>query len=278
MMSLRHIASLLCLAVLGAVCGCRTGQDAPPSDLGAACRAACARRLVPRTVELLEELAGIHLGREQQAARLAAAGREDYSRNTAENDPRFNWLLEAELCPLVLFSSRTGETPEKRIEPAVREMLDFEQRVLWAKFDLLRSRPADDRERRECVLALELTTNWSPERIEAFDFSSLPVPEKGHRTVAFYGVNITATLRTAAELLLLDPQGTPPAPASLAAGMDELGAGRVALAVHYLRNAEKEYAAAPGPETLAKWRIADARYVFEKSIPRRMCGDKWKLD
>ena len=279
MMRLRHIAAVLGIA-LGAVAGggCIRGGQAPVSDLGTACAAACERRLVPRTVELLEELAGIHLGREQQAARLEAAGRQDYSGNDAESDPRFNRLREAELCPLMLFSSRPGETLETRLEPPVREMLSFEQRVLWAKFALLKPRPAEDRERRECVLALELTTGWTPERIEAFDFSSLPVPEKGHRTVALYGENISALLRSAAALLLLDPHGAPPDRTSLAAKMDELAAGRVALAVHYLRNAEAAYAAAPGPETLAKWRIADARYAFEKSIPRCMGGDKWNLN
>ena len=272
---LRHIAFLFCVA---AVCGGCFSTEPPPSDLGSATQAACGRRLAPRTVELLEELARIRLGRERQALRLAAAGRTDYSGSTAENDPRFNWLLEAELCPLMLFSSRKGETPEEYMEPAVREMLLFEQRVLWAKFASLRPRPADDRERRECVLALELATGWAPERIEGFDFTSLPVPEAGKRTAALYGANISAVLRTAAELLLLDPQGTPPDRKLLAAKMDELSLGRKALALHYLREAEKAYAAAPGAENLEKWRIADARYIFENSIPRCMCGDKWDLN
>ena len=270
----RHIAILFCVA---AFCGGCLSSDPPPSDLGTACHAACERRLVPRTVELLEELAGIHLGREQRATRLEAAGRETYSGNTAENDPRFNWLREAELCPLMIFSSRQSETPEKRMEPAVREMLLFEQRVLWAKFASLQPRPADDRERRECVLALELTTGWAPARIEAFDLSSLPVPEPGHRTAALYGVNISAVLRTAAELLLLDPQGAPPDRKLLASKMDELCLGRRALAVHYLRDAEAAYAAAPDAAALEKWRIADARYILEHSIPRCMGGDRWEL-
>ena len=275
----RNIAAVFCIA-LGAVFwgGCIGREDTPISDLGTACRAAYDRRLVPRTVELLEELAGIHLGREQQAARLEAAAGEDYSGSNAENDPRFNWLLEAELCPLVVFASKSGETPEKRMEPVVREMLLFEQRVSWAKFALLKSRPADDRERRDCILALELTTGWTPERIEAFDFFSLPVPEDGMRTAALCGANITAVLHTAAELLLLDPQGTPPDRALLAAKMNELSVGRIALALHYLRSAETAYAAAPGPETLLRWRIADSRYAFENSIPRCMCGDKWNFN
>ena len=58
----------------------------------------------------------------------------------------------------MVLSLGQNETPEKRMEPVGREMLLFEQRVLWAKFAALKERPADDRERRECVLALELTT------------------------------------------------------------------------------------------------------------------------
>ena len=277
----RHIAIGFCIA-LGAVCGGCLRHEAPPSDLGAACRAACDRRMVPRTVEQLEELAGIHLGRGQQAARLEAASGEDYSGNTAENDPRFNRMLEAELCSLMVFSSRQGETLERRIEPAVREMLCFEQRVLWAKFALLKPRPAEDRERRECILALELTTGWSPERIEAFDFSSLAVPRAmAKRSVgsgdAELGEKVRTALRTAAELLLLDSQ-TAPERAMIAAKMEELRTARVALAEHYLRSAEAAHAAAPGAETLRKWRIAAARCAFEKSIPRCMGGDKWNLN
>ena len=272
----RHIGVLFCIA---AFCGGCLRPDPPPaSDFGAACHAAYERRLVPRTVELLEELAGIHLGRAHQATRIAAAARADHSGSTAGNDPRFNYLREAELCTLMIFSTRQSDPPEKRMEPAARAMLLFEQHVQWAKFALLKPRPADDRERRECVLALELTTGWTPERIEGFDFTSLPVPEPGERTAALFAVNISAVLRTAAELLLLDPQGAQIDRAALAAKMNEASLGRKALAVHYLRDAEAAYAAAPGPETLEKWRIARARYDFENSIPRCLCGDKWDLN
>ena len=60
--------------------------------------------------------------------------------------------------------------------------------------------------------------------------------------------------------------------------METLRAARTALAEHYLRNAEKAYAAAPGAETLSRWRIALARHIFENVIPRRMGGEKWDLN
>ena len=103
------------------------------------------------------------------------------------------------------------------------------------------------------------------------------MPEAGKRTAAT-GADIAAALRTASALLLLDPQAASPDRAAIAAKMDELSAGRVALAEYYLRAAEAAYAARPGPETLEKWRIASARYSFEKSIPRCMGGDKWDLN
>ena len=80
------------------------------------------------------------------------------------------------------------------------------------------------------------------------------------------------------EAKALGAGGMPADRAAIAAKMDELAAGRVALAAHYLRDAEATYAARPGPETLEKWRIASARHIFEKSIPRCMGGEKWDLN
>ena len=275
----RHIIPACGIALAAVFCGgCIQPETPQVSDLGSAVAAAGERRLVPRTVELLEELAGIHLGKEQQSARLEAAAGGDYSGSTAENDPRFNWLLEAELCTLMVFSAKPDETLEKRLSPVVREMLDFEQRVLWSKFAWLKERPAGDGERSECVLALELTTGWEPARIGEFRFSSLPTPETWRRTAGSVGADIRAVLRTAAELLLLDPQGNAPDRVMIAAKLEELRVGRAALAEHYLRNAEKAYAAAPGAETLAQWRIAAARYIFETSVPQCLGMRRWKLD
>ena len=275
----RHIIPAVGIALGALFCGgCIRPETPPVSDLGSAVAAAGERRLVPRTVELLEELAGIHLGKERYSARLEAAAGSDYSGSTAENDPRFNRLLEVELCTLMVFSAKPGETLEKRLSPVVREMLDFEQMVLWSKFDRLKGRPAGDGERGECVLALELTTGWEPARIGEFRFSSLPVPETWKRPAGSVGADLRAVLRTAAELLLLDPQGNAPDRAMTAAKLEELRIGREALAEHYLRDAEKAYAAAPGAETLARWRIAAARYIFETSVPRCLGMLKWKLD
>ena len=249
--------------VLALTFGCVSERPPEVSDLRTAVAAACERRLVPRTVELLEELAGNHLGRERLAARLEAAANDDCRGRTAENDPRFNWLLEAELCADMVFSV-PGETAlEKRMEPVVRGMLRFEQRVLWAKFALLKERPAEDRERRECVLALELTTGWEPARIEAFDLASLELPEPGSVTAKPVRGDASAALRPAAELLLIDPRESEAKRELIAARLAEIRSGRVALAERYLCDAEAAYAARRDAASLAAWRIARARCDFE---------------
>ena len=43
--------------------GCASVEPPPPGDIRSACAAAHSRRLVSRTVELLEELAWLYLGR-----------------------------------------------------------------------------------------------------------------------------------------------------------------------------------------------------------------------
>lgn len=260
--TIKVAAALFGVLVLAAGCV----SECPPevSDIRTAVAAACERRLVPKTVELLEELAENHLGRERLAARLEAASNDDCRGRTAENDPRFNWLLEAELYADMVFSAPGETTPEKRMEPVVRGMLRFEQRMLWAKFASLKERPADDRERRECVLALELTTGWDPARIETFDLASLEVPERGGvgSAKAVRG-DASASLRAAAELLLVDPQESEAKRELISAKLVEIRSGRVALAVKYLRAAEAEYAAKRDSASLAAWRIAKARCDFE---------------
>lgn len=241
------------------------------ADLDAAVTSAIERRAVPRTVEFLERLADRQVERERQLAQLAAAEREEFTDFTAENDPRFMWALEAECWARVIFNPDPAG-PEALISPTARQLLEFEQSVLWAKLDMLRRDPAAERERAGCLLALGMTTGWSEDRLARFDFSSLPKPEPKVEEQSEPREDAEdpgkALVMLAAELLVLSAQAPPPRE-EIESHLTKLSAARIALAKRYLDKAEKRLREAPDDAAVAEWRIARARYRLERAVSGR---------
>ncbi len=262
----------LSVAALVSLAGCRVTPSLPPADFHSACASAFQRRGLPRTVELLEQLAGRHAGRERQLARLNSATAEEFRGLTAENDPRFMWALEAECCVRMLLLPEPAQAGgmEARMEPVALRLLEFEQAVWWAKFAACRDNGPTDREREECLLALALTTGWEESRIVSFDFSTLPLPEGEMRTeeqAADVPDPGAAVIASAAELLRLSGSALVP---ELAGTKDKLAISRqarIALASRYLRDAERGWRENPSAATLSSWRIARARYLLESALP-----------
>lgn len=258
-----------CLLLTAAVCasviaGCRTAE-VPRGDLDTACRAAVERRLTPRTMELLENLADRHVGRERQLARIEAAANEDFRRFGAADDPRFVWAHEVECYAQLLLPDPSGRSPAARLEPVARRLLEFEQQLEWARLAACRDSAA---EREAPLLALRIATGWSEKRILGFDFSSLPEPRKSAVPGAPadpVGPGVQAA-RRAAELLTLCGDDTAQ-PEALRAALQSSAEARRKLAECYLNRALRRWRQEKTPAALAEWRIARARYDLEKSFP-----------
>jgi len=265
--ALRYLpaAALLLAACCGA--GCRTAAP-PRGDLAAAYRAARERRLTPRTVELLENLADRHVARERQLARLETAIGEDFRRFGAADDPRFVWAHEMECYARMMhLPERSGAAPAERLKPVAEKLLKFEQQVNWAKLAACRDSVT---EREAPVLALRLATGWDEARILGFDFASLPEPPTTAASSpapaadpAELGARV---VRRAAELLTLC-DGRPAETAAVLTALRNSAAARQALAECYLALAEHRLRRDHSPAALAAWRIARARNELEKSFP-----------
>lgn len=256
---------LLTAAVfISGIVGCRTAE-VTRGDLDAACRAAVERRLTPRTMELLENLADRHVGRDRQLARIEAAANEDFRRFGAADDPRFVWSHEVECYAQLLLPDPSGRSPAARLEPVARRLLEFEQQLEWARLAACRDSAA---EREAPLLALRLATGWSEQRILGFDFSSLPEPGKSAAAGALADpVEPGArAARFAAELLTLcgDDKAQPEA---FRAALRSSAEARRKLAECYLNRALLRWRQEKTPAALAEWRIARARYDLEKSFP-----------
>ena len=243
--------------------------EAERTDLESACAAVVERRTLPRTAEFLEALADRHVARERQLARLAAAEKEDFGNYDAKDDPRFMWALEVECWAelLLLPQPVPPVSAPERTAPVVKKLLAFEQSVLWAKFDEYRKRPASDLEREAVMLALEITTGWSAERIANFDFGSLPRPNPLGRKRRISGADPgREVVMLAAEILMLASQVPVPGEAVIRGKLGELRRARIELARRYLIAAKEKWKNSPGASTLAAWRIARARRDLEKSL------------
>ena len=266
-MKLRPPGVTLALAALLAFAGCRTAEPIPEQDdLASARRAAVERRLDPRTFELLSRMAELVVARERQLAHFASVGKEYFRVFGAGGDPRFDWAHEVECCVLLAGVS----DPEPRMREVARRLLEFEQAHVWADLAQFRELPRTDARLDAALLAVRIATGWPEERIMAFDFDSLPFPDKVSapaapaKSVDECGDEL---LRATTELLKLAAKSPPPEPAVTEAALGRLRAARIALAECYLYREWKKLRAEKSAASLAAWRIALARYRLEKSFP-----------